>query len=211
MVSVIDNTVIDDLSNEADWRLGSILIKEWHVKIIHEIDESLAWWRTEGSSCSLVYLGFNNDLKSFGVSVVIEVDGSVKSNIFIKSGEVILNDGCFTGTSGTDIQNTFLGFYMEVKKESLSGSFSSWNNHVLEKTFIRFVESGSNFIPMDPCCFKWIVEEVEALSNIWELNLGHSFPLVGEGKLILIKRGTVSPHSCENEESFIDSFHFFFF
>jgi len=31
MVSVIDDTIIDDLSDEADWRLSSILIKEWHV------------------------------------------------------------------------------------------------------------------------------------------------------------------------------------
>lgn len=75
MVSIVDKSVINDLSDEADWRLSSVFIKEWHVKIIHEVDESLAWWWTEGSTSSLVYLRFNNDLKSFGVSVVIEIDG----------------------------------------------------------------------------------------------------------------------------------------
>jgi hypothetical protein len=63
MVSVIDDTVVDDLSNEANWRLGSIFIKEWHVKIVHEIDKSFTWWWTESSTSSLVYLGFDNDLK----------------------------------------------------------------------------------------------------------------------------------------------------
>ena len=128
MVSVIDDTIIDDLSDEADWRLSSILIKEWHVEIIHEIDESFTWWWTESSSCSLVYLGFNNDLKSFGVSVVIEIDGGVKSNIFIKSGEVILNDGCLTSTSRTNIKHTSSGTDMKIKKESLSSSLSGWND-----------------------------------------------------------------------------------
>ena len=211
VISVIDNSIIDDLSNEADWRLGSIFIKIWHVKIIHEIDENLAWWWTKGSSGSLVNLGFNNDLKSFGVSVVVEVDSGAKGFLFIKSGEVILNVGGLTSTSRTDVEDTSSGTDMEIKKKSLSGSFSSWNNHVLEKTFIGFVESGSDFIPMDPTSFHWVIEEIKALTNIWELNFGHSFPLVGEGKLILIKRGTVSPHSSEDEESFIDSFDLIFF
>jgi len=84
MVSVIDKSIIDDLSDKADWRLGSIFIKIWHVKIIHEIDEGLGWWWPKGSSGSLVNLGFNNDLKSFGVSVVVEVDSGAKSNIFVE-------------------------------------------------------------------------------------------------------------------------------
>ena len=65
MVSVINDTIIDDLSHKADWRLGSIFIKEWHVEIIHEVDESLAWWWTIGLTSSLVYLRFDNDLKTF--------------------------------------------------------------------------------------------------------------------------------------------------
>ena len=136
MVSVIDNSIIDDLSDEADWRLGSIFIKIWHVKIIHEIDEGLRWWWTESSSGSLVNLGFNNNLKSFGVSVVVEVDSGAKGNLFVEGGEVILNVGGLTGTGGTDVKDTSSGVDVEVEKESLSGSFSGWNNHVLEKTFI---------------------------------------------------------------------------
>ena len=84
MVSIINKSIIDDLSDKADWRLGSIFIKIWHVKIIHEIDEGLGWWWPKGSSGSLVNLGFNNDLKSFGVSVVVEVDSGAKSNIFVE-------------------------------------------------------------------------------------------------------------------------------
>jgi|TARA_B110000285_G_C15141731_1_gene631245 hypothetical protein len=128
MVSVINDSIIDDLSHEADWRLGSIFIKEWHVEIIHEIDKSFTWWWTKGSSGSFVYLGFNNDLKSFGVSVVVEVDRGVKSNFFIEGTEVILNDGCFTGTGRTNVKHTSSGIDVKVKKESLSSCLSSWDN-----------------------------------------------------------------------------------
>ena len=128
VVSVIDDTIVDDLSDKADWRLGSIFIKEWHVEIVHEVDKSFTWWWTESSSGSLVNLGFNNDLKSFGVSVVIEVDCGVKENIFIESGEVILNDGSLTSTGGTNVEHTSSGTDVKIKKESLSSGFSGWNN-----------------------------------------------------------------------------------
>jgi hypothetical protein len=128
MVSVIDKSIIDDLSDKADWRLGSIFIKIWHVKIIHEIDENLAWWWTKGSSGSLVNLGFNNDLKSFRVGVIIEVDGSIKSMIFVKCSKVIHNNGGFTSSSRTDIEHSSSMFDVKIKEESLSSSFSCWDN-----------------------------------------------------------------------------------
>ena len=103
MVSIIDKTIVDDLSDKANWRLSSILIKERHVEIIHKIDESLAWWWTESSTSSFVYLRFNNNLKGFGISVVIEVNRCVKSNIFIEGSEVILNDSGFTSTGFGEI------------------------------------------------------------------------------------------------------------
>ena len=133
MVSIIDKTIVDDLSDKANWRLSSILIKERHVEIIHKIDESLAWWWTESSTSSFVYLRFNNNLKGFGISVVIEVNRCVKSNIFIEGSEVILNDSGFTSTGRTNIKHTSSMFDMKIKKESLSGSLSSWNNQVLER------------------------------------------------------------------------------
>ena len=176
MVSVIDDTIIDDLSDEADWRLSSILIKEWHVEIIHEIDESFAWWWSESSSGSLVNLGFNNNLKSFGVSVIIEIDSGIEGNIFVKSIKVILNDCCFTSTGRTNIKHTSSGFDMKIKKESLSSSFGSRYNHILEKTFIISVKWGCLFIPMDPLGLKWVKVEIKALTLIWEPNLRYSFP-----------------------------------
>lgn len=115
MISVIDDTVIDDLSHKANWRLGSVFIKEWHVEIVHEVDESFTWWWTESSSSSLVYLRFNNNLKSFGVSVIIEIDSGIEGNIFVKSIKVILNDCCFTSTGRTNIKHTSSCFDMEIK------------------------------------------------------------------------------------------------
>jgi len=128
MVSIINDTVVDDLSDKADWRLGSINIEEWHVEIVHEIDESFTWWWTESSTSSLVNLGFNNDLKSFGVGVIIEVDGSIKSMIFVKCSKVIHNNGGFTSSSRTDIEHSSSMFDVKIKEESLSSSFSCWDN-----------------------------------------------------------------------------------
>jgi hypothetical protein len=54
MVSVIDNTIINDLSDEADRGLGTILIKIWHVQVIEEVDKGLTWRRTECSTSSLI-------------------------------------------------------------------------------------------------------------------------------------------------------------
>ena len=64
---------------------------------------------------------------------------------------------------------------------------------------------------MNPGGIQWIIEEIEALSDIWELDLRHSFPLVGEGKLVLIKGGTISPHTSEDEEGFVDGLDLIFF
>lgn len=85
VVSIIDNTVVDDLSDEADWRLGSEPIKVRHVQIIHEVDECLTWWRSESSSGSLVHLRLNDNLECLGISVGVEVDGSIKGNFLIES------------------------------------------------------------------------------------------------------------------------------
>jgi len=54
MVSIVDNTVIDDLSDEADWGLGAIFIEVRHVHVIQEVDQGLGWWRTVGFTGSLV-------------------------------------------------------------------------------------------------------------------------------------------------------------
>jgi hypothetical protein len=89
-------------------------------------------------------------LKRFGISVVVEVDLSVKGNVFIKRSEVILDDSGFTGTSRTNVKHTSSMFDMKIEKESLSGSLSSWDNQVLEKTFIVLIEWKSALIPMSP-------------------------------------------------------------
>ena len=74
MLPIIYDTVVNDLSNKADWGLGSEYIQIRHVEIIHEVDELLAWWWTEISSSSLVNLRLNNNLKGLGVSVGVEID-----------------------------------------------------------------------------------------------------------------------------------------
>jgi hypothetical protein len=48
--------------------------------------------------------------------------------LFVKGWEVILDNGSLTGTSWTHIEHTFLGWYVNVEKESLSSCLGCWNN-----------------------------------------------------------------------------------
>jgi len=54
VVSVVNDSVVQNLSYEADWRLSTVFIYIRHIEVVHEIDESLAWWWTECSSSTLV-------------------------------------------------------------------------------------------------------------------------------------------------------------
>jgi len=134
MVSVINDTIIDDLSNQANWRLGTILIEVWHVEVIHEVDEGLAWWWTEGTSSSLVDLRFYDNLKCLRVGVRVEVDRGTDGGLLIQSGEVIPDDGGLTSTGGSNIDHTPSGLDVHVEEESLSGGLSSWDDKVAEKS-----------------------------------------------------------------------------
>jgi hypothetical protein len=57
---------------------------------------------------------------------------------------------------------------------------------------------------MDPSALNHIEEVIEAHTLLWEFDLGSTLPAIAEAGLILIKRGTESPHTCENEEGFVD-------
>jgi hypothetical protein len=191
MVSVINDTIIDDLSNQANWGLGTILIEIWHVKVIHEVDQGLAWWWTEGTSSSLVDLRFNDNLKLFGAGERVEVDRGVDDGLLVQSGEVILDDGGLTSTGGSDVDHTLSGLDVHVEEESLSGGLSSWDDEVVEKSIVLFVHWLNRVLPMLPVTFNWVEEVVEALTVVWELDLGDSLELVTEGKLILIEGSTI--------------------
>jgi len=65
VVSIINKSIINDLSNKADWRLGSILVEVGHVEVIHEVDENFAKRWSKDHTGSLVDLRFNNNLHGF--------------------------------------------------------------------------------------------------------------------------------------------------
>lgn len=98
MVSVVHDSIVDDLSDETDWGLCTVSVQVRHVEIIHEIDQSLAWWWSICSSGSLVNLRFDDDLKGLGVSVRVEVDGSIQDGILVQSGEIVLHNGSLSSS-----------------------------------------------------------------------------------------------------------------
>jgi len=114
VISIIDDTVINNLSQKADRRLSSILVYIRHVQVIHEIDENFVGWGTIGLTGSLIYVSLNYLLESFGVSITVEVERSVEDILFVKSREVILNNGSLSSTSRSDIKNSLLSFDVHV-------------------------------------------------------------------------------------------------
>ena len=83
MVSVINDSVVNDLSDETNRRLSSILVHIGHVQVIHEIDKYLARRRSILFTKSLVNVSFDDSLKGFGVSVTVEVYRSVAYEFFV--------------------------------------------------------------------------------------------------------------------------------
>jgi hypothetical protein len=53
MLSIIDDAVVNDLSDQTNWRLGSILVHEGHVQVVHEVDKGGVDWGSESLSHSL--------------------------------------------------------------------------------------------------------------------------------------------------------------
>lgn len=195
VVSVVNNSVIKNLSEQTDWRLGSILVNIWHVQVIHEVDESFAWWWSVGSTSSLINLRHDDDLECFGISIVVEVDSSSDSTFSVKRAKVVVNDSCLTSTGRSNVEKTFSCSEMDSEKEGLSGCLSSWDYKVLEETFVVLVHSLDTLSPWLPVHLNWVVVVVEALSTFWELDLGLSHESLAELVLvILVKRASVSPH-----------------
>ena len=63
MFSVENELIINDLSNQADGALSSVLVDLGHVKIVHEEHKDLAGWWTKDSTHAFVYVGLNNSLE----------------------------------------------------------------------------------------------------------------------------------------------------
>lgn len=56
VISIIDNTIVNNLSDQRNRGLSTILIDIRHVQIIHEIDKSFIGWGTESLTSSLIYV-----------------------------------------------------------------------------------------------------------------------------------------------------------
>ena len=56
--TVIDQLVVDDLADQADWRLRQVLVLLRHVQVIEEVDHNL----TSGWALSRTSLGANGTL-----------------------------------------------------------------------------------------------------------------------------------------------------
>lgn len=151
--------------------MGSILVYIWHVKIVHEVNKDLVGWGSIGLTSSLINVSFDNLLESLGVSVTVEVERGIKNVLFVKSGEVVLNDGGLTGTGRTDIENTLLGLNVHVEKESLSGGLSSRDHNVVEETLGGRLVFRNFGLPEDPIKLYGIEEVVPNLIiGVRELN-----------------------------------------
>lgn len=59
LFSVENTSIINNLSQQLDWLLGTILIDIWHIHIIDEANQSLSCSTTESSTRLLFNHGFD--------------------------------------------------------------------------------------------------------------------------------------------------------
>lgn len=69
VVTIENKLVIKNLTDQTDWRLCSILVKFWHVQVIHEEHKDLTGWWSENLTHALFDVGFDNSLEGLGVGV----------------------------------------------------------------------------------------------------------------------------------------------
>ena len=103
MITIEDNLVIDDLTDQTQRRLSAESINSRHVEIIHEEDEMATSSRTEDLTRTLVNVALKHGLKCLRVSVGVEVHRGVDALLLVKGHEVVLNDSGLTSTSSTDV------------------------------------------------------------------------------------------------------------
>ena len=174
MFSIEDKRVIDDLTNKADWGLCAIDINLWHIKIIHEKDELLAWWWPKNNTSSWCHFSNKYCLECFRISEGVEVDGCCCSGVLIDVDEVIFDNSCLTGTSNTNHEDTFLELSVNIDHVALSDSFSSWYNKILEEPVVIWIESLHLLTPWLPSCCKWVKVVIIDLTIFWEFSFGHT-------------------------------------
>jgi hypothetical protein len=208
-ISVVDELVINNLSNKRDRSLSEILISLGHVKIIQEVDQNFARWWTVVLTSLLNNLRFKQGLERFGISVGVERHTGAESSLSVDSGQEILNVGGLSSTSFTDVKHTLSGENMHVQEESLASGGRGRNDEVLVKTLIFLVHWRSDSVPSNPLGFDRIKVVVEALTIIRESFLVVGSHGVGEGVLVFVETTSKTPHSGEDEEGIIDGLDLF--
>jgi len=141
MVTIENDSVVNNLTNEADRRLCAVLVESGHVHVVHEEDEDLTSGGAENATSSLVNVRLNDLLKGLRVSEVVEIEGGSDGIVKVALREVILKDNSLTGTGVTNKEHTSLGGAMNLDKELLASSLGSGDNQVGEETIVRGIVS----------------------------------------------------------------------
>jgi hypothetical protein len=108
MITIKDNSVVDDLSDEAKWGLGSEAINLRHVQIVHEEYHVTIGSGSKYSTRTFVDIALDYSLKGFRVGVGVEVHGGIDTLFSIEDREVVLNDGGLACTGNSDVENSLV-------------------------------------------------------------------------------------------------------
>jgi len=191
VITVVDESVIDDLTDQTNGRLSAVLVDVWHVKIVHEEDQDLSGRRSVDLTGSLVDITFNDSLEGLGVSVRVKVDGGGEDGLGVDVGEVILDNGGLTGTGVTDIQYALAGVLVDVDDILLTGSLGGGHDQVAVKTFVAGVEGLNTLLPVLPAAPDDVEVVVIDLTSVGELDLAGCVLDGGrEAELALVERST---------------------
>ena len=205
MLSVEDDLVVDNLSDQTQRRLSAVSVDGGHVEIVHEEDHVATGGGSENLTGTLVDVSLNYLLECLGVGVRVEVHGGVHALLGVKGVEVVLEDCGLASTGGTDVKETLFNRFVNIEQKVLSCSFNSGHDNVLEETIKVGIEGCNLLSPgleLKGCGAEVVVEDH---TTFREFDLAHGAHLTVEGNSVFGKSGTEGPHEGESEETFIDN------
>lgn len=205
MLSVEDDLVVDNLSNQTQRGLSAVFVNGGHVEIVHEEDHVATGGGSENLTGTFVNVTLKDLLECLRVGVRVEVHGGVHALLGVKGGEVVLEDRGLASTGGTDVKQTLFNRFVNIEQVVLSCGFNSGYYYVLEETIEVSIEGCNLFCPgleLKGCRAEVVVEDH---TTFRDLDLAQGAYLTVEGNSVFGKSGTEGPHEGESEETFIDN------
>ena len=163
--------MVDDLPEQLDWRLGSVLVDVGHVEVIDESNKSFVHGRTVGLTGFLIQHGFDVELQGGSISKGREVDSFVGDQLRFGCGQVIFDDLSLSGSCTTYKQHGLFPPQVHVEQVSETSCVDGRHEDLREDGLVDVLVDGDLVAPVVPLVLLEVPEVVVAESSLGELDL----------------------------------------